>query len=65
MNKLDKLPHSRQQIIDWIYKHQIEEKSIEIDSGICGFRGSSTLITDKQEHLQSKKYKIMIMIVHM
>jgi geranylgeranyl transferase type-1 subunit beta len=55
MNKLDKLPHSRQQIIDWIYKHQIEEKSIEIDSGICGFRGSSTLITDKQEHLQSKK----------
>ncbi len=25
MNKLDKLPHSKQDIIDWIYKHQIDE----------------------------------------
>lgn len=25
MNKLDKLPHSKEHIIDWIYKHQIEK----------------------------------------
>ena len=25
MNKLDKLPHTKQAIIDWIYNHQIAE----------------------------------------
>jgi geranylgeranyl transferase type-1 subunit beta len=56
MNKLDKLPHSRQHIIDWIYMHQIEEKSIQIDSGICGFRGSSTLLTDTSKQIQNHDY---------
>ena len=26
MNKLDKLPHTKEQLIEWIYKHQIVER---------------------------------------
>jgi hypothetical protein len=69
MSKLDKLPHSRQDIIEWVYKHQIETKvsgmkihklSIkclqpfllfplkkESMRGVCGFRGSTSLVTDR------------------
>ena len=47
MNKLDKIPHPREAIINWIYNHQISEIINGIDTGVCGFRGSTTLVTDK------------------
>jgi geranylgeranyl transferase type-1 subunit beta len=46
MNKLDKLPHSKDDLINWIYMHQITESLDQIDSTrVCGFRGSTTLLT--------------------
>ena len=47
LNELDKLPHTKQALIDWIYMHQITEKLFEVELGICGFRGSSTLLSNE------------------
>ncbi|CAF0826764.1 unnamed protein product [Brachionus calyciflorus] len=56
LNKLDQLPHSRESLIDWIYNHQISETICGIDIGICGFRGSTTLVTDKIKNVQNHEY---------
>lgn len=56
MNKLDRLPHTRQALIDWIYMHQITEKISDDEIGICGFRGSSTLLTEKNKNIQNNEY---------
>jgi hypothetical protein len=47
MNKLDKLPHTREELINWVYNHQIQRKENESERGVCGFRGSASLIIDK------------------
>ena len=47
MNKLEKLPHNRQDLIDWIYNHQIATIVSDSSKGCCGFRGSTSLVTDK------------------
>lgn len=54
LNKLDKLPHSKDSLIDWIYKHQITQ-SID-SSNACGFRGSTTLVTEKNKNVQNHHY---------
>lgn len=56
MNKLDKLPHSRQDLIDWIYNHQIEHNSSDSFKGACGFRGSTSLVTEKSKSIQNHEY---------
>jgi len=56
LNKLDRLPHTKHAIIDWVYMHQITEKITEKEIGVCGFRGSSTLVTDKNKNKQNHDY---------
>lgn len=56
LNELDKLPHTKQALIDWIYMHQITEKLSEVELGICGFRGSSTLLSNENKNQQTNEY---------
>lgn len=56
LGQLDKLPHTKQAVIDWIYMHQITEQISENENGICGFRGSSTLLTGCNKSSQSNEY---------
>lgn len=56
INSLDKLPVDRSIIIDWIYRNHIHKYIYNIDSGICGFRGSSTLLTDINANTQNHDY---------
>lgn len=56
LNKLDRLPHSKQSIIDWVYMHQITENISDVDLGTFGFRGSSTLLTENYKNIQNHKY---------
>ena len=51
LNKLDKLPHAKQALIDWIYFHQISQIKNNVNIGICGFRGSTSLVTEENVHL--------------
>lgn len=56
LDKLDRLPNTKQAIIDWIYMHQITEKISDVDLGYCGFRGSSTLLTGSDKNKQTNEY---------
>lgn len=56
LNKLDRLPHTKQAIIDWIYMHQITKKISDDEIGVCGFRGSSTLLTDSNKNIQTNDF---------
>jgi len=42
------LPHSKKALIDWIYFHQITEIKHSINTGVGGFRGSTSLVTEKE-----------------
>lgn len=53
LDQLDRLPQTKQALIDWIYMHQITEQISEDSNGICGFRGSSTLLTGSNVNAMS------------
>ena len=54
LKKLDKLPHSKHDLINWIYFHQITEIKHNSNAGVCGFRGSTSLVTETDVDLFSK-----------
>jgi geranylgeranyl transferase type-1 subunit beta len=57
LSKLDKLPHSKQALIDWIYFHQITDTiSKRTTSAICGCRGSTSLVTQENKSVQNHDY---------
>ena len=57
LENLDRLPHSKQLLCDWIYNHQITESISKPDLGVCGFRGSSTLLTSSsKKNIQTNEY---------
>jgi prenyltransferase beta subunit len=52
LNKLEELPVEREKLIDWIYYHQIDSHLGEVDYGLCGFRGSCSLINKKDSDVR-------------
>lgn len=56
LDKLERLPNSKQILIDWIYNHQITDSIAHPDPGVCGFRGSSTLLTSHLKNIQTNEY---------
>ena len=43
-------------IIDWIYHNHVKKFIYSIDPGVCGFRGSSTLLTGGDVNTQNHDY---------